>query len=125
MKLKKIRVRLKDIHHGKILYVAHPTFGIEVVQIAGKPFKHETLGSLFIKVTNNYTDRGFEWTQTRSLKDMGVCNAYGYRRTFHTRKQAERYVDAMKYSPDFVRYWDDHLARCAMMDDYYMDYADH
>ena len=99
MKLKKIRVRLKDIHHGKILYVAHPQFGIVTVKIVSKPYAIRVGGlpTLFIETI----PLDYDWwdktkTDSRSLSDMGVYNMYGYRRTFHTRKQAEQYIARFK-----------------------------
>ena len=113
MKLKKIRVRLKDLHHGKILYVAEPLCGIEKIQIVGRP-KTIMLGAilglkghpaLFIDTI----PLDYEWwdklnVDSRSLSDMGVYNAYGYRRTFHTMKQAQQYVARIKDTKEFKAY---------------------
>jgi hypothetical protein len=117
MKLKKIRVRLKDIHHGKILYVAHPQFGIETVQIVSKP-KTIMLGAilglkgsptLFIDIIPlDYAWWDRTKTDSRSLSDMGVYSMYGYRRTFHTRKQAEQYVERFKREATLANHWSQH-----------------
>jgi hypothetical protein len=130
MKLKKIRVRLKDIHHGKILYVAHPACGIVRVQVVGKP-RVVMLGAVLglkgsPRLFIDTIPLDYDWwdctkTDPRSLSDMGVYNMYGYRRTFHTRKQAERYVATMKHAPEFVKQWNDHIFECEMLDDMYPD----
>lgn len=123
MKLKKIRVRLKDIHHGKVLYVAEPRCGIETIQIVGKP-KTVMLGAIFgLKGRSSlFIDTiplDYDWwdnneVDTRSLSDMGVYNAYGYRRTFHTMKQAQQYVARIKDTAEFKAYWESHLRKCAL-----------
>lgn len=106
MKLKKIRVRLKDIHHGKVLYVAHPEFGIDVVTIVGKPYLNKAIHSLFISTATqiNWIDKETTHIRDRSLSDMGVYKLYGYRRTFHTRRQAQQYVERTRNCPHFQEY---------------------
>jgi hypothetical protein len=110
MKLKNVRVRLKDLHHGKILYIAEPRCGIEAVQVVGKPKIGEYVPSLFIDVLDNenyknLTQLRFERPDNRSLSDMGVYKQYGYRRTFHKLKHAEAYVARMKNDPEFIEFW--------------------
>lgn len=131
MKLKKIRVRLKDIHHGKILYVAHPAFGVETVQIVGKPKIIMVGGVLGLKgYTSLFIDTiplDYDWwdkthVDSRSLSDMGIYNMYGYRRTFHTLKQAEQYVARFKHDPVFLHHWRQHVADCNDYSDYLDDY---
>jgi hypothetical protein len=110
MKLKNVRVRLKDLHHGKILYIAEPRCGIEAVQVIGKPKIDKYVSSLFIDVLDNenykdLTNLRFERLDNRSLSDMGVYKQYGYRRTFHKLKQAEAYVARMRKDPGVNAYW--------------------
>jgi hypothetical protein len=109
MKIKNTRVRLKDIHDGAILYIAHPWYGIVKVMVIGKPRLESSIGSLFIKVRSISSNTSYE-TQ-RSLRDMGVTISVPYngRRTFKKLKQAEAYVRWGLKDPRTVAQHQDHL----------------
>lgn len=113
MKTKNSKIKLKDIHHGLVLYIAHPACGIEKCIVLSKPDKEN-----FVEVVNfygedeNYSDK---WRVKRSLRDMGVINPYNWRRTFRKLKQAEVYVERFKNDPHFKNDWQKHLY---IMDEY-------
>ena len=117
MKIKKTRVRLKDIHDGAILYIAHPWYGIEKVVVVGKPFVSEYSGYLFIKGHTIYD--GKEYDNSYSLSDMGVTisNPYNGQRTFKKLKQAEAYVRWGLKDPHTVAQHQEHLRWCEELDD--------
>lgn len=112
MKIKKTRVRLKDIFNGAVLYVASPWHGITKIVVKGKPYLSTHRRFPFIKIEG-------EWESERSLCDMGVTvkNPYNGARTFKKLKQAEAYVQWAKRDPETVRQHNDHVAFCQHMDD--------
>tara|TARA_B100002019_G_scaffold281742_1_gene286153 strand:+ start:2459 stop:2821 length:363 start_codon:yes stop_codon:yes gene_type:complete len=115
MKTKNSKIKLKDIHHGLILYIAHPVCGIEKCIVLSKPDKEN-----FVDVVNLYgedEDYSDKWRVKRSLRDMGVVDHYNWRRTFRKRKQAESYVERIKNDPPFKKYWQKHLKNCQEMEE--------
>lgn len=96
MKLKKARIRTKDLHNGKIIYVASLEHGIDKYTIKGKPYLVKSVDALFVDVVS-------DWRVHISLQDAGIIdNIYNDRRTFSSMKQAERYVEFLKIDPDSI-----------------------
>lgn len=96
MKTKNVRVKFQDIKTGRIIYVAHPVYGIERFVIRSKPYFNPRVGSHFVKVEVRAKD--FSFQDSRSLHDMGIpsnpTNAsqfYNGRRAFFKLRQAEEW----------------------------------
>lgn len=119
MKIKKTRVRLKDIHHGAVLYVACPWYGISKVVVVGKPYLSKHTESLFVRVSDPFRRK-------RSLRDMGitVTEPYNCKRTFKKLKQAEAYVQWGRRDPASIAKQQEHLEYCKWLDDQ-TEYYDH
>ncbi len=103
MNLKKTRVRLKDLHHGAILYIAHPWYGIRKVTVVGKPyFSKYQPKSLFLDVIKHYTN--WDNKDRISLCDSGIVeSSYSLYRTFTKLKQAQAYVQWGQRDPLTVK----------------------
>lgn len=108
MKTKNVRIKLKDIRKGKVVYIGHPKFGIQKVIILSKPDNEFFINCL---EENEFCEGGY-LERNRSLIDMGVVNPYNYRRTFHNETQARRYVNKFKYDQKFISYWNRHMEEC-------------
>ena len=111
MGLKNIRVREKDIKSGKIIYVAHPFFGIEKFTVISKPypiwsFMGHLIG-MFFKVNSKY---GAEY---KSISDCGISSlTYNHRRTFFKLKQAEAYAEVASKDVKVIERHSDHVGFC-------------
>lgn len=108
MKTKNVRVRVKDIKQGVRVFVSHPFFGIQTVQINSKPFLGKYSPSLWAKSLSECGEQDF------SLVDAGVtsgesCND---RRTFFKRKQAEEWAKKMCTDKEVVARHKAHLQSC-------------
>ena len=92
MKTKNTKARLKDIKAGVTLYVSHPVYGIEKLIVIGRPYIHKSVGSHFVQVKqeSRWSTSGF-FTDSRSLRDMGVTSTYNDRRSFFKLKHAEQW----------------------------------
>lgn len=107
MKLKKARVRLSDIHHGKVIYIGTNKFTMEKHICLGKPYLIK-LGINFyswfadmrsVYINHDGTERGIPYTGHRSLQDMGVVsNRYNDRAAYHKLKHAVQHSNTVQYS---------------------------
>ena len=101
MKTKNVKVRVEDIKHGRIIYTAHPVYGISKWKVAGKPYFNRSVGALFVP----YVSCGnASYKSERSLRDAGITagNSYNGRRSFFKLKQAEEWVKKWKDDKGFI-----------------------
>lgn len=98
MKTKNVKVRIKDVKQGKILYISHPFYGIDKVTVVSRPYVSKHTGFLFFDIRTSYG------TTSKSICDAGISPGEGYnnRRTFFKRKHAEEYQNRMKDDPKVI-----------------------
>lgn len=116
MKTKNVRLRQKDLHNGKIIYIAHPKHGIETVRVVGKPhmvYHRSILGTdkprplgLFIDCVYLELFLGKPLPCHRSLDDMGIMDGKGYnfKRSFSSMKSAKAYIEQTKHCAHYQAY---------------------
>lgn len=115
MSIKNTRVRIKDIKAGAIIYVAHPVYGIEKVQVLSRPFKSKTCTNSSLMNVNVLAaglfneDQSRTWAvqmlETMSLNDNGILPGHGYngRRSFKKLKQAKQWMVMHGKDPQFIK----------------------
>jgi len=119
MKTKNTKVRIKDLHHGAIIYRSHPVYGIEQIIVRGKPYVEKDIG-LFCNcdtvLGNGYVIKNDSF----SLNDAGITSgdSYNYRRTFKKRKQAEAWANKMRHDKGFIKWQEWHERVILETDDY-------
>lgn len=124
MKTKNVKVRLKDITSGRIVYTAHPVYGIMKTRLLSRPIPGSSmLSSVYFKESNCWVmsqyifDNGFISEPSRhSLADMGITSQYNDRRTFFKLKQAEEWMNKWKTDKGFIQRHKEHEDLCRDMD---------
>ncbi len=116
MKTKNTRVRVKDIKQGVVVYKSHPVYGIQKLEILGKPFVNPMTGSLFAKAVIAYDTWSNE--DTFSLCDSGISSGSGYnfKRSFFKLKHAEEWARKMKTDPEFIDNYKNHVEACKSLE---------
>lgn len=122
MKTKNVKVKVKDVKQGRIIYTAHPVYGIVKRLITSEPYMVAGIG-LFAKCKTFYNIESYD--DHFSLCDSGITsgNSYNGRRSFFKLKQAEEWMNKWKNDKGFIAQHQDHVS---VMDDWplYSDYDD-
>ena len=107
MKTKNTRVRVKDVRQGRVVYIAHPVYGIRREVIASIPYIEKGIG-LFVKCVSKYS-----FAKTFSLGDAGITkgDSYNGRRTFFKLKHAEAWATKWAKDKEFIKKHQRHVAR--------------
>lgn len=111
MKTKNVKVRVNDIKAGRVIYVAHPVYGICTYLIKSRPKLGQYVKSLFVDVQMIFDGKTYNTrTDSISLRDSGVIggNSYNGRRTFFKLKQAEAWMKKWADSPWFIESHEEH-----------------
>ena len=122
MKTKNTRVRVKDIKSGRIIYTAHPFFGIRKTIVKSRPYTVKGIG-LFYDCVEVY-ETGY-YNSKSSINDDGINsgNSRNDRKSFFKEKQAIEYMNKMKTDKRVVTSHLHHLDSCLDYDlDYECDY---
>lgn len=111
MKTKNVKVRIKDIKHGRIIYTAHPFFGIDKTIVKSKPYMVKGIG-LFYNCIKVYDD--YNCDSSTSLCDNGIMSGESYndRRSFFKEKQAIEYMNKMKTDKKVIKAQNKHEESC-------------
>ena len=106
-------MKVKDVRQGVTVFISHPVYGIEELQVTSKPYISPYTNSLFANSRKIYDD-GFVFEDNFSLRDAGITpgESYNYRRTFFKRKHAEEWASKMINDPGFIRHHDQHVRLC-------------
>jgi len=122
MKTKNVKVKVNDVKQGRIIYTAHPVYGIVKKLITSAPYMVAGIG-LFAKCKTFYNIKSYD--DHFSLCDSGITlgNSYNGRRSFFKLKQAEEWVNKWKNDQGFIA---QHKRHTDFIEDYdqYMDYED-
>ena len=116
MKTKNVKVRVKDIKQGVTIYIAHPVYGIEKVEVTSKPYINKHTKLLFMRFRTICETWG-EYEGTHSLWDAGITSTYNDRRSFFKLKHAEEWVRKWSKDKGFIRRHAEHEERCRWCDE--------
>lgn len=99
--IKNTRVRVKDIKAGKVIYIAHPEYGIVKKVVTSKPYMNRNIG-LFAKCVTQYDN--FSVVTHFSLRDAGITegDSYNGRRAFFKRKHAVAWAEKWAKDKSFI-----------------------
>ena len=108
MKTKNVRVRIKDIKFGAVIYTAHPFFGVRKTTVKSKPYMEKGIG-LFFKTLTTYD--GGSYKSSESIRDAGINSgdSYNDRKTFFKEKQAISYMNKMKTDKSAIARHEKHI----------------
>lgn len=122
MKTKNTRVRVKDIKSGRIIYTAHPFFGIRKTIVKSRPYMVKGIG-LFYDCVEVFED--FQCKSESSIDGDGINSGDSSNtiKSFFKEKQAIEYMNKMKTDKRVVTSYLHHLDSCLDYDlDYECDY---
>lgn len=111
--IKNTRVRTKDIKSGKVLYVAHPIYGIEIYKVTSKPYMESGIGLFFRckRWNSTFNCWGDTCESLRSLRDCGISagESRNGRRTFFKLKQAISWNKHWIKNKQFIANHNEHI----------------